>query len=459
MHLYPVSSKGEVYMEKKSFNKYLFALTLPIIIQNLITTALNLLDTVMIGQVGEVELAAVGIANQFYFLYSLFIFGIAGGAGVLIAQLWGNKDKENIRNVLGRAIITASFLSALFIVVGAFKTESIICLFNPDPKIVAVASGYLRITLFGYLFTSISFVLAAALRSINNTRMPMYASIVGLLVNGILNYTFIFGHFGVNAMYANGAAYATIIARTIECLILIIFVRKHVDELKLSIEHFKKMPEKLHASLKKVTYPILFNEACWGIGTVTYMGIYAHLGTQATAAMQICTTIMNLFMVVAFGLSYGALVVVGNEVGAGNGDKAMILSGHIRKLALRVSLALSIVLLVSSGFIAEFFNVSEAVKHIAANILLVFAIMLPLKMMNMLMVVGVLRGGGDALYGTILQGSTLWAIGIPLTFIAGFVFHWPVHFVVAVSAVEEILKCILIERRYRSEKWVKVVFN
>lgn len=446
-------------MEKKSFKRYLFALTLPIIIQNLITTALNLLDTVMIGQVGEVELAAVGIANQFYFLYSLFIFGVAGGAGVLIAQLWGNKDTENIKKILARAIITASLISIGFVAIGAIKAESIIGLFNTDSRIVEVASGYLRITLFGYLFTSISFVLAASLRSINNTKMPMYASVVGLLVNGVLNYAFIFGKLGFDPMYAQGAAYATVIARTIECFILILFIHRHVGELKLSISHFRKMPDKLQASLKKITYPILFNEACWGFGTVTYMAIYAHMGTQATAAMQICTTIMNLFMVVAFGLSYGALVVVGNEIGAGKSDKAMLLSGEIRKLALKVSLVLSISLLLSSGFIAQMFNVSEIVKATASSILLVFAIMLPLKMMNMLMVVGVLRGGGDALYGTILQGTTLWAIGIPLTYIAGFVFHLPVHMVVGVSIVEEIAKFILIQRRYRSEKWVKVVFN
>ncbi|MGX8796296.1 MATE family efflux transporter [Fusibacter sp. JL298sf-3] len=446
-------------MEKKQFNRYLLALTLPIIIQNLITTALNLLDTMMIGRIGEVQLAAVGLANQFYFLYTLFIFGVAGGSGVLIAQLWGNKDQRSIKKVLGRSLISALLLSTVFMVVGLTFTEEIIGLFNDDPTIVAVGSSYLRITLMGYLFTSVSFVLASALRSINNTKMPMYASLLGLIINGTLNMVLIFGYMGFEPMHAKGAAIATLTARTIECFVLIYFIYKHVPELALGVGDFKGLETSMKASLKKVTYPILLNEACWGIGMVTYVGLYARLGTRATAAMQICSTVMNLFMVVAFGLSYAALVVVGNEVGAGKSEHAMELSAHIRKLALKVGVVLAAILFASSGVIPMFFKVSPEVKSMSQGILSIFALMLPLRMLNMLMIVGVLRGGGDALYGTILQATTLWIVGIPLTFVCGFVLRLPVPVVVGASFAEEVVKWLLIQRRYKSEKWVRVVFS
>lgn len=445
--------------EKKSFNRYLFLLTIPIILQNLVTTALNLLDTVMIGRVGEVELAAVGIANQFYFLYSLFILGIAGGCGVLVAQLWGGQDKSNIKKVTARALLAAIGMTVVFVLAGSGFSEWIIQLFNDDPQIVSTGADYLRITLLGYLFTSITFVFSSSLRSINNTRIPMYASVFGLMVNGVLNYILIFGKLGIEPMYAQGAAIATLTARTLECLMLIYMTYKAVPELSLSMEDFKGLSDVMKKALEKVTFPILLNEACWGFGMVTYVALYAHLGTKATAAMQICSTIMNLFMVIAFGLSYAALVVVGNEVGAGKGAYAMQLSQNIRKLALKISLVLALALFGISEFSMTFFNVSPEVKQMAAQILMIYSLMLPLRMMNMLMIVGILRGGGDAFYGTVLQGSVMWLLGIPLTFVVGYVLKMPVPLVVGTSFVEEVVKGLLIQKRYREKKWIKVIFT
>ncbi|SDK23479.1 MATE family efflux transporter [Natronincola ferrireducens] len=445
-------------MNKKSFNRYLFSLTLPIVLQNLITTGLNLLDTFMIGLVGETELAAVGIANQFYFLFSLFIFGIAGGTGVLIAQLWGGQDKQSIKKVLGRSLITATLLTGVFILLGSSFTEQIIKLFNKDLDIVSNGVQYLNITLWGYFFTSVSFVLASALRSINNTKIPMYGSLFGLVINGALNYILIFGRLGFSPMFVQGAALATLIARILECLILVYFIYRFVPELALSFNDFTGMQKNMKKALKKVTYPVLFNEACWGIGMVTYVGLYARLGTQAAASMQICSTIMNLFMVVAFGLAYSALVVVGNEVGAGNLDRAMEVSRKIRTMAVKVSVFLSILLFVIAGPVAMIFNVSLTVKNMVISILKIYSLMLPLRMMNMIMIVGVHRGGGDALYSTVLQGSAMWVVGIPLTFLMGYVFKMPFPLVVGTVFVEEVVKGILIQKRYRSNKWMRVVF-
>lgn len=444
-------------MQKKSFNRYLWALTLPIVLQNLVTTALNLLDTVMIGRVGETELAAVGIANQFYFLYSLFIFGIAGGTGVLIAQLWGAKDKEVIKKVLGRSLLTAMALTSFVVLFGSGVSEWIIGLFNKDADIVRVGSEYLRITLLGYFFTSITFVFSSALRSINNTKLPMYASLVGLLTNGLLNYILIFGKLGFSPMHVKGAAIATITARTLECLVLLIAVYKLVPELTLSASDFEGLGQKMKKALQKITYPILINEACWGFGMVTYVALYAHLGIRATAAMQICSTVMNLFMVVAFGLSYSALVIVGNEVGAGSEKAVFEVSRHIRKMALGVSVFLAAVLFGISEPIMAFFNVSLEVKSMGMDILKVYSLMLPLRMINMLMIVGILRGGGDALFGTALQGSVMWFIGIPLTFVMGYVFKMPVPLVVGTVFVEEVIKGLWIQKRYKSEKWIKAM--
>lgn len=446
-------------MKASKFYRYLFALTVPIILQNLITTSLNMLDTMMIGRIGEVPLAAVGIANQFYFLFTLFIFGIAGGNGVLIAQLYGKKDFENIKKVFCRSLTTGITLTLIFSFIGLANAERIIGLFNKSPEIVTVGSSYLRITIVGYLFTGISFVLASALRSIKHTKLPMYASFIGLCVNGTLNYLLIFGHLGFPQLNTTGAAIATIIARTIECFILVIATVKWAPELSLKIEDFYTLSPLMEKSLRKVTLPILFNEACWGIGSVTYIALYAHLGTQATAAMQISSTIINLFMVIAFGLSYSALVVVGNEVGANEIKRAFESSKKIRHITVIVGVVIAAILFPLAPVVTLFFNVSETVQSMTQSVIQVFALMLPFKIMNMVMIVGVLRGGGDATFGSVLQGFTLWCIGIPLTYIAGFVLHQPLHYVVGISVVEELVKLVIITRRYHSKSWIKNVIE
>lgn len=446
-------------MKKSTFYRYLFALTLPIILQNLITTSLNLLDTMMIGRLNENALAAVGIANQFYFLFSLFIFGIAGGSGVLIAQLYGKKDYETIKKVLSRSLISGMTLTLIFSFIGLAGAEKIIGLFNKTPYIVETGSGYLRITIVSYLFTSVSFVLASGLRSIKHTKLPMYASFIGLCINGGLNYLLIFGHLGFTALGTTGAAIATLIARTIECIILIVVTVKWVPELHLSLDDFYTLPPHMEKALKKVTLPILFNEACWGIGSVTYIGLYAHLGTQATASMQIASTIINLFMVIAFGLSYSALVVVGNEVGANDLKKAFEVSKKIRHLSLITGVTIAVILFPSAPVVVYLFNVSETVQVMTKNVLQIFALILPFRIINMVMIVGVLRGGGDATFGSLLQGFTLWGIGIPLTYVAGFVLHQPLHYVVGISVVEELVKLIIISRRYQTKTWIKNVVS
>lgn len=441
-------------MKSSKFYHHLLFLTIPIILQNIITTSINLLDTLMIGALGEVPLAAVGIANQYYFLFSLFTFGIAGGCGVLIAQLYGKKDTDTIKQVLMHSLIAGTSISLLFTIFGLSSAESIIRVFNSTPEIVSTGSLYLRITIVSYFFMSISFVLASGLRSIKNTKLPMYASFVGLCVNGFLNYILIFGHLGFSPFHTKGAAIATLIARIIECFILLIAVSKNVPILTLTADTLTNCSPDVERRLKKITLPILFNEACWGIGTVTYVVLYARLGTQATAAMQISSTIINLFMVISFGLAYSSLVIVGNEIGAGNNKEAMEASNKIRSLTVGVGLIISIVLFLLAPYIAGNFNVSSTVQVMTRNVLRCFAFMFTLRTLNMVMIVGILRGGGDAMFGSFLQGCTLWFIGIPLTYIAGFILHLPLHYVVGISISEEIVKLIFITRRYYSRRWI-----
>ncbi|MGL5313330.1 MAG: MATE family efflux transporter [Peptostreptococcaceae bacterium] len=450
-----INSTITKYKNDKEFYKKLFLITLPIVLQSLITSSLNMLDTMMIGKVGEVELASVGIANQYYFLFSLLVNAIAIGSGVLIAQLWGKKDIKNVKRVLSRSLIYGLILTTLFMILGLIIPEKIMQIFSKDSKVIEIGIEYLRIVIISYLFTSISFTFSSGLRSIGNTKLPMYASLIGLIINGVLNAILIFGYFGITPMGIKGAAIATLIARVVECLIITVTVYTRVDVLKLRIKDGFKLPKLLGDTLFKVTLPIFINETCWAFGNITYTAIYASIGTGAAASIQICTTIMNLFMIVTFGLANASVVIIGNEIGANNEEQAISSSKKISSLSIKISILLSIFMIITAKPIVSFFNVSEAVKLSSQYILYFYGIVLTFKVYNAVMIVGILRGGGDATFGSILQAITLWTIGIPLAYFAANILKLPVHFVVGFTITEEIVKYIFMRKRFKSFKWIK----
>ena len=447
------------YKKDKDFYRRLFIIALPIVIQNLITSSLNMLDTMMIGKVGELELASVGIANQYYFLYSLLANSIPIGSGVLIAQLWGKKDTLNIKRTLSRSLFYNIILTLGFMILGLSLPGKIMSIFSNDPAVINIGIDYLKIVVISYLFTSITFTFASGLRSIGNTKLPMWGSFIGLIVNGVLNAILIFGLFGAPKMGIKGAALATLIARIVEFIIVVGAVYLKVDVLKLRFKDMLELSKSLSETLNKVTLPIFLNESCWAFGNITYTAIYASIGTSAAASIQICSTIMNLFMIVAFGLANAGIVIIGNEIGANREDEAISASKKISSLSVKISIVLAIVLALLAKPIVSFFNVSAEVKMAAQYILYIYALVMVFKVYNAVMIVGILRGGGDATYGSILQGLTLWLIGIPLAAFAAFIIKLPIYFVVMFAAVEEIIKVFFMMKRFKSFKWIKNMVN
>ena len=436
------------------FYKRLLMLALPIVVQNLITTSLNMLDTIMIGSLGEVQLAAVGVANQFYFLYSLLAMGIGAGCSILIAQLWGKKDEAKIHSVLKLGLMAAMMLAAIFMVIGHFGAESIISLFNEDREVIRLGSEYLRISILSYLVSAISFVFAGALRSIGNSALPMWGSVVGLLVNAVLNTVLIFGLFNMPALGVSGAAIATLIARIVECLIILMIVTLKVKPLRLTLKDFKHIDASMAKLLYVTALPVVLNELCWGLANVTYTMIYGHIGVNAIATTQITSTIMNLFTIVIFGMAHASVVLIGNEIGANREEQGITYAKKIIRLSMGVGVLMAIILAVLAPFIVKIYNVSPIVREDAMKILWIYGIFMLPRVYNGILIVGILRGGGDAKYGSIAQGLSIWLVGIPLAFIAAYVMNWSISYVIFFGALEEILRCIILRRRFKSNKWI-----
>ncbi|MGL6099254.1 MAG: MATE family efflux transporter [Fusobacteriaceae bacterium] len=442
------------FKNDKDFYKNLFWVTVPIVLQSFIASSINMLDTLMIGKVGEIELASVGIANQFYFLFSLAIFGISAGAGVFTAQLWGKKDEVNIRKTLGLGLGIGGIVALVFTLTALFIPEGIISIFNKEKSVIENGSSYLIIAAFSYIFTMVSFTYASVLRSIGNASLSMWSSFGALLINGFLNYALIFGNFGFQPMGVKGAAIATLIARAVEALLIVVIATCKEKVLRGKISDFMGAEKSLKDGVFKTAMPIIITDICWGLGNVAYAVVYGRIGTGATAAMQICTTVLNFFFIVVLGLACSAVVIVGNEIGAGREEEGQKAAEKISALTLLIGAFLAVVLSISAPHILKLFTVSESVKNSSINILYVYSLLMIPRVYTIILIVGILRGGGDNRYGSIIQGITLWGIGIPLAFIGAFYFKLPIYYVISLTAIEEFIKCFLLTKRYRSGKWI-----
>ncbi len=439
---------------KLAFYKRVMMLTIPIIIQNLIASLLNLTDTVMIGNLGELYLASVGIANQYFFFFTLMLFGVNAGCSIFISQFWGKKDETNIKKTTALAI-TFSIVIALIFTLGALLfSDSIISIFNSDKSILQTGGEYLKIVAFSYLFTAISISFAFSLRSTENTFIPMVGSIIALLINVVLNYILIFGKFGFPAMGVKGAAIATVIARTVETIMILLYVYKKSELLNVNFSHIKLLDFKFIKLVYKGMLPVLINEFVWGLGNLTYNVIYARMGIGTTAAIQVTSTVMNLLMIVIMGLGNSAMVIVGKEIGAKREDLGKLYAVRLYKFALIVAIFIAAIIFTTAKDFVYFFKMSDAVLDDTKKILYVSAALLLIRSYNFVMIVGVLRGAGDSKYAVRIQGLTLWMIGIPMAFIGAFVLKLEVYYVVALTGMEEVVKYIFIRRRFKSGKWI-----
>lgn len=442
---------------ERDFYRQMLKIALPVMLQNLITSFVNMVDTVMVGKLGETEIAAVGIANQYFFIFLMFMLGLGAGCGVFIAQFWGKKDIKSIRRILGVGLWSSIIFSAVFVAFGYPFSGRIIAVFNKEAAVIDLGRGYLEIVLAGYIFTGVTIVYNIALRSIGNALLPMLVSLAALVCNIFFNYMFIFGNFGAPALGVQGAALATLIARAIETAIIIIFVYAEKGVLAASPRELTDFNRQYVKRSYATILPVILNDICWGSASLVYTMVYGRMGTQAVAAIQIVNTITNLFLIFIFGISNAAAVMIGNVIGAGKIKQGRLYAARFVVLSIIAGVLLGILLAVFAPYILAFFNVSSKVQNDARIILNMVAVVFAVRLLNNTLIVGVLRGGGDARFAFVAEGLTMWLIGVPMTVISALVFSLPVHLVYAAGLMEEIVKSIFVLLRLASGRWIKNV--
>lgn len=438
----------------RKFLSNMLKIALPIMIQNLVTSSLNMADTIMVGKLGEVQIASVGIANQYFFLFTMILTGLCGGCSVFISQYWGKKDFANIKRMLGLGLASALFVSVVFMAAGFISTDAIISLFNKDSIVIDLGGKYLFIVLFSYIFTAVTFVYGYSLRSIGDTVAPLIVNIAALLCNVFLNYVLIFGKLGAPALGVEGAAIATLIARVLEAIILVILVYKDNGVLAANASELLDLSRDFFKKSYNIILPVLLNDVLWAMASLIYSVVYGRMGTGATAAIQICNTVSNMFMVVTFGMASASAIMVGNSIGEGKEDQAVDYAKKLMAVSLIVSIILGLSLALTAPLILDLFNISIEVRSSTLIMLYIISFIFVIRFLGMVIIVGILRGAGDARSSLIIEGLTMWFIGVPLTIMGAFLFKLPVHLVYALAILEEVVKFILGLMRLKSRKWI-----
>jgi putative MATE family efflux protein len=447
------------FSRNKEFLGHLFRLAIPVILQNMTLALLQMIDVVMVGQLGETAIAAVGISNQAVFLLSMFMAGINTGTAVMISQHWGARDVRAIRSFLGLALKFSSGMAVVFFIIGRFFPRHFIGIYSNDPAVIEAGIQYMSITAFSYLCVAVTQSFAAAHRATESVKLPMVTGILGVCTNTLLNYCLIGGNMGFPALGIQGAAVATAAACGLEvtALLSVTYIRKMIPAANFS--EFRLFRKNLIRDYLKVVAPVVGGELFWALGEAQFQLVYARMGTAVIAGMSIFSSIQRLTVVIIGGVAGATSIIVGKSIGEGNHEKA---SSNAKRCML-VTGIMGAVLLIGLFLLRKpalsFFNVSADVKLIAFNVLGVYCIVGNLRYLNYTSIAGVLRGGGDTRFAMLIDTVPLWVSGVPLAYIFGLGFGWPAHWLYMVFIIEQTIKLVLGLRRMASGKWIHDLVN
>ena len=440
-------------MKLKGFYSSLVAIAIPVSMQSLLQNFVNMLDTVMIGRLGSVEIAAVGLGNQIFFILNMLLFGITSGGGVFIAQFWGKKDINGIRKSFGLMTLIAAFAAVVFTLLGLFIPYKMIGLYSPDPQVVKVGGDYLRIVCLSYIPTAISFSITLSLRCTERVKLPLVCTSVSLLTNAGANYLLIF----IAGLGVKGAAIATIFSRLVELLILVIWSYSHNYEVCGKIRELLGFDWNFVLKYIKIAIPVIINETFWGIGTSVYNAIFAHAGTDSFTAYSITGTISQLTWVFCMGFGNGIGVLIGKRIGEKKLDEARAYALRSMWFMPVIGACVGVLLLPLSKLLPFLFNVEPEIIKTASSILMILIFVYPFNSFCMDWVVGVCRAGGDTVFSAVAELVVLWCVSIPLGYVAAFVLHLPAPMIYLFITSESFVKAIIGAIRIVSGKWLHEV--
>jgi len=443
----------------RGFRKRFLSIAIPVTLQQFLTSSLNLTNNILVGQLGDASVAAVGLANQVYFILNVVLLGIGGGISVYISQFWGSRKYDQIKKVVSLSMIITMTAALIFFIPSFAAPGFILSLFSKDMSVIGLGSEYLRPVSISFLLMTFSICFSSALRSTGNVRLPLVANFVGIVVNTVLNYVLIFGKLGLPAMGVAGSAIATVVARLIESLIILWAVYASNNIVSIKPKDLFNISADLIKRFFSTSGELIAKDVVWATGTSIYMVIYALMSTEAAAAVNITSTIRSMTFVFFQGVSNACLIMVGNKIGENDNDTAYEYALRFLRITLVISAAVGCILIFSRPLVLAPYKVSQTVIDNAMGLLVVAAVIVPFQSFASVAIVGAMRGGGDIRYTIFLDLAAVWFIGMPLAWLGGLVLHLDIVWVFLLVSLQEVFKAVLCYWRIRSKKWINNVVH
>ncbi len=453
--------------ESTPYFKRMVIIAIPIMIQNGITNFVSMLDNIMVGRVGTLQMTAVSIVNQLIFIFGLCIFGAMSGAGIFTAQFYGKKDKDGVRSTLQYKIVTALILAVLGAIVFSLSGEALISAYlqgegTPEDiaAVMAYAKGYLRITIVGTLPFALAQAYASTMRETSDRLIPMISTVSAVFVNLIFNYLLIFGKFGFPELGVNGAAIATTISRFVELAILLIWAHTHKSKYEFIPGLFTRftITKSQVWKITKVTIPLLLNETLWAAGIAILNQCYSVRGLNVVAAINIVSTLTNVFNVAFIAFGHATGIILSQMLGAGEKKKAKFAAPRLYIFSVVVVVFIAVFMAMCAPLFPKIYNTEETVRTLATYLILTAALFMPFQ-------AGTnagyftLRSGGKTLLTFIFDCGFVWIINIPLAFILSRFTDLYIVYLYACVLSTDVVKCILSYILVKKGIWLNSVVD
>lgn len=440
---------------ERDFLRTVSAIAIPAALQSMLQSSFSVVDQIMIGQLGSVSVAGVGLAGRFASIYSVMVAAVGTVAGIMLSQYLGQKNGGEVRRSLRLNLAVSLFLAGLFIILCAIFPRQIMGLYSTDAPTVRAAGDYLFLVTWTFLPMAGTTLLSTLFRCAQRSELPLYAGSFAALTNTGLNYLLIFGKLGLPALGARGAAIATVCSQWVDLLILLLLCRLTRD--KLSLGEARPVGPFRWGQYAAMLAPILVCEFLWSLGENIYAGIYGHMGTDASAAMTLINPVQSLMIGALCGLSQAAGIIVGRRLGRGDREGAYWAAWRLILYGFIGSLALSAVILLIRGAYVELFKVSDQVKSLTRQILVSYALIAPFKVENMIAGGGVVRSGGRTGYVLAIDMLGTWGFGVPLGLLSAFVWRLSIPYVYLILSLEECVRFTVTVAVIRRRGWMNTL--
>lgn len=446
-----------LFIKDKAFYKKVALIAIPIALQGLITTGVNMMDTIMVGAVGETELSAVSLANQFITIFHIFCMGIGMGASVLVARYYGMDDKPALRKTVTIMLRLCLVLAVLFSVATALFPRQIMKIYTVEEDIIAYGIRYLKYSVASYALLGLSLTCTIVLRNVNQVRIPLYTSIAAFFINVGANYVFIFGKFGAPVMDVAGAALGTLIARIFEFAVICGYLFFRDREIGYRLRELFRPVGNLWREYIRISIPVLISDGILALGNNSVAMVIGRLGESFVAANAVTAVTQQLSSTMIQGFSQAGSIVTGYTLGEGDREKAHRQGYAFLGIGFLFGLVAALIVTAISAPMIAAYDLSPETESIARELMLSISIIIVFQATNSIMTKGVLRGGGDTKVLMVADNIFLWVASVPLGIIAGLVLHLPPFWIYFALKIDQVLKAFWCVIRLRSGKWIKKI--